>query len=270
MLDHRGDVAGGQLVRPRRAVLAVAVRPSRMFQPKLAPRPHPAARGTKSISSISFWPTSPIARSPRQPVEGEAERVAQAHATRRWARPRRTGCRRGRAAAPGRTSRRSSLPSWLPTLWPLPSGSPPPPAIAGAGVEHRVGPEGELAAVVVLVLSCAMATQRAPRRRVGDLRVGRAAAELVDDDVAGPLRRGLARGVVGVEAAAGGVVRARTRSTAARARPRARRPSGPGCGCPGRAGSAGSRQPAAAPCRRAPPRRPGGCRAAAPRRTPGG
>ena len=81
-------------------------RPSNGRQPKLAPRPLP--RRTKSISSTSSWPTSPIERSPsasgrRSSARGCAGRSCRSRRARRC--DPRTGCRRGRCRAARRPRR---------------------------------------------------------------------------------------------------------------------------------------------------------------------
>ena len=81
------------------------------------------------------------------------------------------------------------------------------PAVPGAGPQHAVRPERELPAVVVLEVLVVDGDEGAPRGRVGHLRVGGAAVELVDDHVPRPRRRRLPGGVVGVEAPALRVVR---------------------------------------------------------------
>ena len=128
--------------------------PSRASQPQLLPAA--VAADAKSISSHAFWPTSPIHTSfvagRTRSATGCAARTSRSPGARRPGR--RTGCRPGSCTASlpfGRRVDAQDLPEELPeVLGPL-LGVAARAAVAERDVQHAVGSERDLAAVVVRI-----------------------------------------------------------------------------------------------------------------------
>ena len=207
MLDDRAHVAGGQLVRPRRAVLAVAVRaledvPAEVGAP--APARRPAARSRSPRSHSGPRRRSPGRRSGGRRRSGTG---CAGPSTRRWARPRRTGCRPGRAPRRAARPGAAACPAGCRRSGRCPAGRRRRPRRrcrrrASRRARRRAGRR------------CGSGTGRARWRPgcagvAGSATSGSVALRRNSSMTMSPARcgRGLARGVVGVEAAAGGVVR---------------------------------------------------------------
>ena len=232
--------------------------PSRQSQPKLAPRPAAGCHRVVDLLALA------LAHVADQQIAGHAGRTKSATgcAARR---PRsaspRTGCPPGSCTGPtpeARGSIRRILPSSDSRFCALPGGSSAAAAVAGADVEHPVGPELQLAAVVVEEGRVRDRQHRPAARHRHRAAVGR---ELVD--LQRPVRR------CGCRRRRGDGVRRVVGREGDREQPALAAGSSPGSACRGRGRCWRRRGRRAGSSRAARPPAPGRGRRAASSRRPG-